>query len=101
MVFSNWAVYIEENVKKVDDVFGVYQLSNSKTVESQIRYIGRGKLRTELLRYVHGDECKSPSVYFRYEKTYSDERAQERERALLREFQRKYGRLPECNQRIG
>jgi len=32
---------------------------------------------------------------------FSDQRAQERERALLREFENEYGRLPKCNQRVG
>ena len=100
MSFTSWQVYIESNVKKVDDVIGVYELSNSKTDMSAITYIGRGKLRTELLRYLK-EPCTGPSTYFRYEVLNSDERAQQRERALLKEFEDKYKRLPKCNQRIG
>ena len=100
MVFSRWAFYVKRNIT-VEDVSGVYELSNSRSDESEITYIGRGKLRTELLRYEIGDSCKSPSMYFRYEKTESDEGAQQREKALLQEFENKYGRLPKCNHRIG
>ena len=100
MSFTEWKVYIEANITSVEDVFGVFELSNSKTDLSQITYIGRGRILDELKRYLH-EPCTSPSVYFRYEATYSDERAKERERALLQEFKDKYGRLPKCNERIG
>jgi len=100
MSFSSWAIYITSNVEKVDDVIGVYELSDSTTDMSRITYIGRGMLRTELKRYLE-DSCTKPSTYFRYEKLFSDQRAQERERALLREFENEYGRLPKCNQRVG
>ena len=100
MSFSEWKVYINKNVDEVPDVFGVYETSDNKTDLSQITYIGRGRILTELKKY-HDDPCIGPSTYFRYEQTSSDERAQERERALLREFEEKYGHLPRCNKRIG
>jgi len=100
VTFTEWKIYIEANVTSVENVYGVYELSNSKTDLSKITYIGRGKIRDELMRYLD-EPCTKSSVYFRYEQTSSDERAQERERALLREFKEKYGRLPKCNERIG
>ena len=100
MAFTNWEIYTQANVKKVSDVFGVFETSNSKTDFCKITYIGRGRIRTELMRYLK-DSCIGPSTYFRYEQTSSDERAQERERALLREFEEKCDRLPKCNKRIG
>ena len=99
MAFSYWKVYLKLNIKDVGDVIGVYELSNSSWDMSKMKYIGHGKLRTELLRYLK-EPYTSTSTYFRYEALYSNQRAQERERALLREFKKKYGRLPECNERI-
>jgi len=96
--FTEWKIYISANVKSVDDVFGVFELSTSTTDLSKITYIGRGRLRAELKRYTL-DPCTWTSLFFRYEQTSSDERA--RERALLREFKEKYGHLPKCNERIG
>ena len=100
MTFTSWKAYIEANVDKVPDVFGVFETSNSTTDFCNITYIGRGRIRTELKRYLK-DSCIGPSIYFRYEQTSSDERARERERALLTEFEEKCGRLPKCNKRIG
>ena len=96
MVFSDWAFYTKKYVE-VDDVYGVYQLSISRKDESQITYIGNGKLRSELLTYILGDKCRSPSIYFRYEITYDDEKAEELKNVLLREYKERYGRLPKCN----
>jgi len=97
MVFSDWAYYTTRHVR-VDDVYGVYQLSTSRKDEAQITYIGYGRLRSELLEYILGDPCRSPSMYFRYEKTHSEEEAEKRAEELLREFEERYGRLPKCNQ---
>ena len=100
MSFTQWKMYITSNVATVKDVFGVYELSDSSTDLSKITYIGRGRVLTELKKYLN-ESCTKEALYFRYEQTSSDERAKERERALLREFKDKYGRLPKCNERIG
>jgi len=100
MPFTDWKVYIKANVNEVPDVFGVYEMSNSKTDSSQITYIGCGEIRYELRRHLK-DSCIGSSTYFRYEQTFFDKVAQERERVLLQEFRKKYGRLPICNERIG
>ena len=100
MSFTQWKMYITSNVATVKDVFGVYELSDSSTDLSKIIYIGRGRVLTELKKYLN-ESCTKEALYFRYEQTSSDERAKERERALLREFKDKYGRLPKCNERIG
>ena len=100
MTFTKWEIYKKPNVGLVENVYGVFELSRSMTDMSRMTYIGRGKLRDELWRYLN-EPCTGSSLFFRYEQTSSDERAQERERALLREFKEKYGSLPECNERIG
>ena len=96
MVFSEWAFYTKKHVE-VNDVYGVYQLSISRKDESEITYIGHGKLRNELLKYILGDKFRSLSIYFRYKITYDDEKAEELKNILLREYKEKYGQLPKCN----
>jgi len=96
VVFSDWAYYTKKHVN-VDDVYGVYQLSMSRKDESHITYVGHGKLRGELLKFILGDKCKSPSMYFRYERTDNELKAEELKKVLLREYKEKYGRLPKCN----
>ena len=96
MVFSDWAFYTKKYVE-VEDVYGVYQLSMSRKEKSQITYIGYGRLRSELLKYILGDKCRSPSIYFRYEITHDNEKAEELKNVLLYEYKERYGRLPKCN----
>jgi len=100
MPFTDWKVYIKANVDTVPEVFGAYETSNSKTDSSQITYIGCGEIRDELRRQLR-DSCVGSSTYFRYEQSFFDKIAQERERALLQEFRQKHGRLPICNEHRG
>lgn len=100
MSFTEWEIYVSSNVANVKDVFGVYELSKSRYELSEIIYIGRGRILTELKKYLT-ESCTRGAAYFRYEQTSSDERAKERERALLQEFKDNFGRLPKCNERIG
>ena len=97
MVFFDWVYYTTKHVK-VDDSYGVYQLSINKNDESKITYIGHGRLRTELLKYILGDPCRSPSLYFRYEKVRNEEEAEKKAEELLQQFIDSYGRPPKCNQ---
>lgn len=96
-MFSDWAYYTTRHVE-VEDVYGVYQLSISRKDESHITYIGWGRLRSELLEHILGDPCRSPSMYFRYEKASGEEEAERRAGELLREFEERYGRPPKCNE---
>ena len=96
MVFSDWRYFTKKYIE-VDDVYGVYQLSTDKKEKSHIRYIGYGRLRSDLMKYVLGDRCKSPSMYFRYEITHDEEQAEKKAELLLRDYKESYGRLPKCN----
>ena len=49
------------------------------------------------LKFILGDKCKSPSMYFRYEITNNEGNAKELKNVLLLEFKEKHGRLPKCN----
>jgi hypothetical protein len=97
MEFSEWAYYTTKHVN-VDDSNGVFQLSINRNDESKITYIGYGRLRTELLKYILGDSCRSPSLYFRYKKIENEEEAKQTAEELMQQFIDKYEKLPKCNQ---
>jgi len=89
-----WIPFTKENVRKVPDVYGVYELANTN---KEIIYIGCGKLRSRLL--AHFKDIVGVA-YFRYEKTGSQERAKQRERMLLRKYLSTHeGKLPKFNER--
>ena len=97
-IFKKWIRFNKENVKKVPDVYGAYEIANA--AKGTI-YIGSGKLRSRLL--AHFPRASDPIVgasYFRYEKTGSSKRAKQREKTLLMEYYMKHGRLPKFNQKI-
>ncbi|WP_206203928.1 hypothetical protein [Thermococcus sp. GR4] len=97
-IFKPWTRFTKQNVQKVSEVYGVYEIANAA---KETIYIGSGKLRSRLL--AHFPRAPDPIVgasYFRYEKTGSLERARQRERALLKEYKRKHGKLPKFNQKI-
>ena len=99
LTFTVWQSYMPTTIQEVHDVIGVYELSDSKLDPSQITYIGSGKLRTELKKYLR-ETCTGFSIYFRYETFNSFRLAQEKERFLLCEFKENFGRLPRCNRLI-
>ena len=94
-IFKPWTRFTKQNVQKVPDVYGVYEIANA--AKGTI-YIGSGKLRSRLL--AHFKDIVGAS-YFRFEKTGSLERARQKERALLWEYYYKHGKLPKFNQKIG
>jgi hypothetical protein len=94
--FTDWAFYTKKYVK-MSDIMGVYQLTINVTDQSQITYIGHGNIRSELLKFILGDKCKSPSMFFRYLITDDEEKAKRMKNLLLKDFQNKYGKLPRCN----
>lgn len=97
-IAKKWSNFKKENVKEVPDVYGVYELANE--AKSTV-YIGEGKLRERLLAHFASSGCDPiPGVsYFRYEMTKSKKRCIQRQNALLAEYKRKYGQLPEFNQK--
>ena len=98
-IFRPWVRCTKQNVQKVPDVYGVYEIANAT---QDTIYIGSGKLRSRLL--AHFPRAIDPIVgasYFRYEKTGSLDRARQKERALLRAYYYKHEKLPRFNQKIG
>lgn len=92
-----WSKFTIENLGRVDPVYGVYELGDK---DKNIIYIGQGFLRDRLLAHKISDEpCFKKARYYRFEKTGSKERAEQRERAEMNRYERQYGELPECNKR--
>lgn len=86
-------------MRTVPPYHGVYELRDRLR---NVIYIGHGVLSERLSAYLYSDDpCIRSAYYFRYEKTGSKLGSEQRERALLRVHERKYGELPRCNQRIG
>ena len=97
VIAKRWSNFGKENVRKVPNVYGVYELANGA---KDVIYIGEGKLRDRLLAHFAGGSDPIPGAsYFRYETTGSKNRCVQRQNALLAEYERKYGRLPRFNQK--
>ena len=70
-IAKRWTKYTKENIKKVADIIGVYELGNLKT--GKMLYMGEGKLRSRLLAHLpegtRHEEIKVGADVFRYEIT--------------------------------
>mgnify|MGYP001031049538 CR=1 FL=1 len=98
MSFSSWYSYDTSSANlNAPTSYGVYELADSlhNTV-----YYGSGIIRTRLLDHLNKRECPM-AQYFRYERTESEERARQRERALLDDYKTRNGKLPMYNERLG
>jgi len=90
--------FSKDNVGGVSNIYGTYELADS---DQNVVYIGEGKLYDRLMaHFAKGGSDPIPGVsYFRYEETRSKQKAEQRQNALLSEFERKYGKLPKHNQK--
>ena len=89
--------FTQDNVNKAPAEHGVYQLYEGDVTT----YIGRAAgdgvtIRSRLQSHFRGDEgpCTEAAENYRREVT---PRPVARERELIDEYERKYGRLPRCN----
>lgn len=92
-----WSKFTFENLKRVDLVHGVYELGDK---DKNVIYIGQGILTERLLAHkISRKACFRKAQYYRFEKTGGKERAEQRERAEMSQYERQYGNFPECNKR--
>ena len=92
-----WSEFTEENLGRVDPVYGVYELGNK---DKDVIYIGQGVLSERLWAHFNSDNpCLQKAQYYRFEKTGSKLRAEQRERAEMNAYEKRHGTLPECNTR--
>lgn len=98
-LFQKWSSFRKDNVLDEPDSFGVYELADSV---GNILYIGEGRLRSRLnSHFISGSAPIPGTAKYRAEITGVKERAQQRERAEIRSFQRSYGDCPKFNDRLG
>ena len=90
--------FTDYNISLAPDQMGVYALYQ----DGELIYYGMAttSIRDRLRSHKRGTEgpCTMAATHFNTEVT---SRPKERERELLEEFQRQYGRMPRCNERIG
>lgn len=99
LIPEKWSRFNWYNVEGVPQVYGAYELADGN---DYVIYIGSGILYDRLSAHKRSrNPCLQQARKFRYEETKSKERAEQRERSLLREFERRYGCLPRCNERLG
>lgn len=97
MIKGRWIKFKSEQLKTVPNVFGVYAIADENKITL---YIGEGKLKARLQAHKRKDTFAN-AVFYKFEKTGSKLRCQQRERALHREFKKKNIFLPELNVHLG
>ena len=79
------------------DELGVYELADES---KNTVYYGSGKIKSRLLDHLNKRECPM-ARYYRFELFSTEEKCRAREKELLDEYKRKYGKLPMYNERMG
>ena len=90
--------FTDYNISVAPDNMGVYALHQ----DGELTYYGRASssIRDRLQSHKSGAEgpCTKAATHFNTELTSAPIA---REKELLEEFERQYGRLPKCNERVG
>ncbi len=95
---QKWSHFDKDHVSNEPDSFGVYELGDSS---GEIIYIGEGRLYNRLSSHFAGGRNPKPgAAKYRAEIT-GKERAEQRERAELRDYIRTHGDCPRFNDRLG
>lgn len=98
-ISKRFSSYTKENVNLETDNFGVYELANEN---NEVIYIGEGQVKTRLMaHFPTGQHPIKGATKYRVEYTGSKLRCEQRERALLKEFEKANGRLPRWNKQLG
>ena len=98
-IAKKWSTFNFANIDRIGNVYGVYELGNNK---GNTHYIGQGRLWSRLrAHFGSGSDPIPGTAYFRIEFLGSKVRAEQRERALLRDFYHQHGHYPKFNQRYG
>ena len=96
MVVATISRMTQAEINNLPQSEGVYKLMD---YSKSVIYIGRtDNLRRRLNEHLStSDTCIRSANYFTAETTF---RSIDREREMLLDFRRRYGRLPRCNDRI-
>jgi hypothetical protein len=97
-IAKRWSRMTQDALEVDIDTYGVYELADRA---GHIIYVGQGRIRERLASHSRGDEdpCTRAARFFRFEMTGGKERAEQRERALMRDYARTHGGgVPRCNE---
>ena len=98
-ISKKWSIYTKANASVTLNNYGVYELGDTN---NEVHYIGQGIINSRLNSHFAGGSDPIPGTKsFRHNYTGSKERAEQRERSLLRDYEKKHGKLPRFNQRRG
>ena len=98
-ISKKWSAFTKDNVSFTQDGYGVYELGDTN---GEVHYIGQGRINPRLnSHFVSGSHPIPGTKSFRHEYTGSQERAEQRERALLQGYEGQHGKLPKYNHKIG
>ena len=90
------SAYNKDDVDRHGNQYGVYELGDY----DDILYIGEGHVNDRLISHFSDGDEPTPGVSsYRVEYTQSKERAEQRQNAELRDYERQHGRLPKYNQK--
>ena len=98
-LFKKWSHFNLASVALEGDGYGIYELA---TPSGEILYIGEGHVHDRLrAHFINGRDPIPGASLYRVEYTGSKERAEQRERAELRDYIRSHGTCPRFNDRLG
>lgn len=98
-LFKKWSHYNKINVSNESEGYGIYELGDAS---GNILYIGEGHIQSRLFSHFIASSDPIPGVgIYRVEYTASKERAEQRERAEIRDYTRSHGDCPKFNDRLG
>lgn len=92
--WSEWKSFTNSDVENVPQSSGVYRLD---TVAETL-YIGKtDNLRRRLMEHLNSDDtCIKKATVFKYMATTAPERTED---SLLKDYKKRHGKLPECNEK--
>lgn len=94
---KKWSKFKKENMKKLPNVYGVYELRNEK---GEVIYIGEGKVKERMqAHFSSGSDPIPGTTHYRQQPTGGKRRAVERQNTILEQFKQKHGKFPRFNQK--
>jgi len=96
---KKWSSFTKENVKRIKDIYGVYEIADKY---KNVIYVGQGKLRSRLMsHFLNGLDPIPGAAYFRAMPTGNKAKAVRKERSILKEYLKRFNKLPKYNDRVG
>jgi len=100
-IWKKWSEFKKDNVDREGNVYGAYEFGDR---DGEVIYVGHGLLRQRLMSHFldSGSHVIPGAAFYRVEQVGGKERAEQRERSLIREYMRSHGGMcPRHNKRFG